>query len=149
MHIDGVPLDSQRLTQLHRETAWVDPAVQLWNRSLLDNLSYGAPADPSLPIGQVIAQTHLRSILERLPDGLQTRLGEGGALISGGEGQRVRLGRVMLRRGAAPHTRAKGLGWAAKRPVLVTPGRSKVWSTPGHVAPVRGGTTKIKSMRLV
>ena len=51
------------------------------------------------PSGQVIAQAHLRSILERLPDGLQTRLGEGGALISGGEGQRVRLGRAMLRPG--------------------------------------------------
>jgi len=99
MRIDGVPLDHQRLAQLRRETAWVDPAVQLWNRSLLDNLSYGAPADPSLPIGQVIAQAHLRSVLERLPDGLQTRLGEGGALISGGEGQRVRLGRAMLRPG--------------------------------------------------
>jgi ATP-binding cassette subfamily B protein len=99
IRIDGVPLDSQRLAQLHRETAWVDPAVQLWNRSLLDNLSYGAPANPSLPYGQVIAQAHLRSVLERLPDGLQTRLGEGGALISGGEGQRVRLGRAMLRPG--------------------------------------------------
>ena len=76
IRIDDVPLDSQRLAQLRHETAWVDPAVQLWNR-LLDNLSYGAPADPSLPIGQVIAQAHLRSILERLPDGLQTRLGEG------------------------------------------------------------------------
>jgi ABC-type bacteriocin/lantibiotic exporter with double-glycine peptidase domain len=99
IRIDGVPLDSQRLAQLRRETAWVDPAVQLWNRSLLDNLSYGVPANPSLPIGQVIAQAHLRSILERLPDGLQTRLGEGGALISGGEGQRVRLGRAMLQPG--------------------------------------------------
>jgi ABC-type bacteriocin/lantibiotic exporter with double-glycine peptidase domain len=99
VRIDGVPFDSERLAQLRRETAWVDPAVQLWNRSLLDNLSYGAPADLSLPIGQVIAQAHLRSVLERLPEGLQTRLGEGGALISGGEGQRVRLGRAMFRPG--------------------------------------------------
>jgi ABC-type bacteriocin/lantibiotic exporter with double-glycine peptidase domain len=99
IRIDGVPLDGQRLAQLHRETAWVDPTVQLWNRSLLDNLSYGAPADPYLPLGQVVAQAHLRSVLERLPNGLQTRLGEGGALISGGEGQRVRLARAMLRPG--------------------------------------------------
>ena len=35
----------------------------------------------------------LKDVLRNLPDGLQTRLGEGGALISGGEGQRVRLGR--------------------------------------------------------
>jgi ABC-type bacteriocin/lantibiotic exporter with double-glycine peptidase domain len=99
IRIDRVPLDGQSLAQLRRETAWVDPAVQLWNRPLLDNLSYGTPADQSLPFGQVIAQAHLRSILERLPDGLQTRLGEGGALISGGEGQRVRLARALLRPG--------------------------------------------------
>jgi ATP-binding cassette subfamily B protein len=39
----------------------------------------------------------LRELLESLPDGLQTPLGESGALVSGGEGQRVRLGRAMLR----------------------------------------------------
>ena len=99
IRVDGSPLDSRGLAQVRRETAWVDPGVQLWNHSFLDNLSYGAPADLSLPVGQVIAQARLRSVIERLPDGLRTRLGEGGALISGGEGQRVRLGRAMLRPG--------------------------------------------------
>ncbi len=40
-----------------------------------------------------------RKVLERLPYGLRTTLGDGGALVSGGEGQRVRLGRAMLRPG--------------------------------------------------
>src|SRR6185503_5349512 len=40
------------------------------------------------------------SILQKLPDGLQTSLGEAGGLVSGGEGQRVRLGRGALRTGA-------------------------------------------------
>ena len=44
-----------------------------------------------------IEAADLRSVLEKLPDGLQTRLGEGGALVSGGEGQRVRLGRALIR----------------------------------------------------
>jgi len=69
--------------------------VQLWNRSLLANLSYGShPAADE--IGAVIDSVLLRNVLETLPNGLQTPLGEGGGLVSGGEGQRVRLGRAML-----------------------------------------------------
>jgi ABC-type transport system involved in cytochrome bd biosynthesis fused ATPase/permease subunit len=41
----------------------------------------------------------LHRVLEKLPDGLQTPIGEGGGLLSGGEGQRVRLGRAMLKPG--------------------------------------------------
>ena len=97
--IDGVLLDGPHLERLRREIAWVDPAVQLWNRSFLENVCYGVQADLSLPIGWAIEQADLRGVLERLPDGLQTPLGEGGALVSGGEGQRVRLGRAMARPG--------------------------------------------------
>lgn len=98
--IDGQPLTEQYLLHLRRQTAWVDPAVQLWNRSLLNNLSYGQPLTPDLPIGTVIEQADLISLLEKLPTGLQHPLGEGGGLLSGGEGQRVRLGRAMLQPGA-------------------------------------------------
>jgi ATP-binding cassette subfamily B protein len=97
--VDGVPLDTPHLEQLRRETAWVDPAVQLWNRSLLDNLRYGAHGDTALPLATVIEQAELRRILDTLPDGFQTPLGEGGGLVSGGEGQRVRFGRALLRPG--------------------------------------------------
>ena len=91
--IDGETLDTE---SLRRGTAWVDPAVQLWNRSMFDNLCYGANGE-SLPVGQAIDAAQLRGVLETLPEGLQTSLGEGGALLSGGEGQRVRLGRAVLR----------------------------------------------------
>lgn len=97
--VDGAPLRGQRLQELRRETAWVDPAVQLWNRSLLDNLRYGDPSADSSLIGLAIEQADLFDILEKLPSGLQTPLGEGGGLVSGGEGQRVRLGRAMFRSG--------------------------------------------------
>jgi len=97
IRVDGEALDGRLLEKLRQETAWVDPAIQLWNRSLLDNLQYGARDDSSSAIGQVVSAVELQLLLEKLPDGLQTALGEGGGLISGGEGQRVRLGRAMLR----------------------------------------------------
>ena len=98
--VDGVPLAGEKLARLRQETAWVDPALQLWNRSFLDNLDYGAPAAARPPLASIIESAELRAVLEKLPDGLQTRLGEGGALVSGGEGQRVRLGRSLQRQGA-------------------------------------------------
>ncbi|HKS30586.1 MAG TPA: ATP-binding cassette domain-containing protein [Pyrinomonadaceae bacterium] len=99
--VDGVELDGERLEQLRRETAWVDPAVQVWNRTFLENLRYGSEEQAHSPVNQVIELADLLDVLERLPDGLQTVLGEGGALVSGGQGQRVRIGRAMMR----PHAR--------------------------------------------
>ena len=39
----------------------------------------------------------MHELLQKLPNGLQTELGENGSLVSGGEGQRVRLGRAFLK----------------------------------------------------
>lgn len=98
--VGGLQLDGQRLEQLRRETAWVDPAVQIWNRTFLENLRYGSEEKEDAPVSQVIELADLLDVLERLPDGLQTLLGEGGALVSGGQGQRVRIGRAMMRASA-------------------------------------------------
>ncbi len=95
--IDGEELDAARLDALRHEVAWVDPAIQLWNRPLLENLRYGTSADSDRRLGGAIETALLRGLLEKLPRGLQTPLGEGGALVSGGEGQRVRLARSLLR----------------------------------------------------
>jgi ATP-binding cassette subfamily B protein len=96
--IDDTPLDALELEAVRRETAWIDPGVQVWNRSLLENLRFGASDDGS--VGRVLGEADLLAVLEGLPDGLQTALGEAGGLLSGGEGQRVRLGRGMMRPGA-------------------------------------------------
>lgn len=98
VRVDGRVLNQQLLEELRRETAWVDPAVQLWNDSLLGNLSYGMH-QPGVPLNHVIEEADLRGVLEQLPEGLQMSLGESGALLSGGEGQRVRLGRAVYRPG--------------------------------------------------
>ena len=95
--VDGHALEGSQLEELRRHTAWVDPSIQLWNRSLLENLRYGAGDNSMTSIGNVIDSADLDHTLQQLPDGFQAILGEGGALLSGGEGQRVRLGRAMLR----------------------------------------------------
>jgi ATP-binding cassette subfamily B protein len=73
--------------------------VHLWNKPMLHNLRYGA-GDGAAPVGAVLDAAELLGVLESLPDGLQTALGEGGGLVSGGEGQRVRLGRALARKHA-------------------------------------------------
>jgi ABC-type bacteriocin/lantibiotic exporter with double-glycine peptidase domain len=98
--VDGEPLDGARLDALRRQTVWVDPAVHLWNRSLADNLDFGLTDQIPVPMGVRVADAELRPLVEQLPEGLQTPLGEGGALVSGGEGQRVRFGRGLGRPGA-------------------------------------------------
>jgi ATP-binding cassette subfamily B protein len=95
--VDGEPLGGPRLDRLRARTAWVDPAVQLWNRSLLENLEFGQSVGNGVPVGTRIVEAQLRGLVERLPQGLQTSLGEGGTLVSGGEGQRVRFGRGLGR----------------------------------------------------
>ncbi len=98
--VDGAPLDGGAGAELRRRIAWVDPEVYLWNASCIDNISYGARPEELSGIGAVVEKSELTEVLGKLPRGLQTKLGEGGAALSGGQGQRVRLGRAMLRRGA-------------------------------------------------
>ncbi len=98
--VDGAPLEGAHIESLRQRTAWVDPAAQLWNRSLLDNLTYGAPGGEEALHEEALSQADLLGILEGLPNGLQTVLGEGGGLVSGGEGQRLRFGRALYRRRA-------------------------------------------------
>jgi len=93
--VNGNQLDDSYLDRLRPHIAWVDPAVQLWNRPLAENLRYGLP--DAAPIDQAVNAAELHRVIERLPNGVDTSLGEGGGLVSGGEGQRVRLGRALLR----------------------------------------------------
>src|SRR5712691_4081366 len=74
--VDGSALEGGRLDQLRQEIAWIDPAVQLWNHSLFDNLCYGNP--DSVPTANLLEHAQLRALLEKLHDGLQTELGENG-----------------------------------------------------------------------
>jgi ABC-type bacteriocin/lantibiotic exporter with double-glycine peptidase domain len=95
---DGSPLCGAELERLRRATAWVDPAVRLWNRPLLANLLSGAGRGPLTPAG-ALRLADLLDLLAVLPEGLQTPLGDNGSRLSDGEGQRLRFARALLRPG--------------------------------------------------
>jgi ABC-type bacteriocin/lantibiotic exporter with double-glycine peptidase domain len=96
VRVDGAPLDGAAILALRRRTVWVDPAVYLWNRSLAANLAFGLAAPPE-GLAAALDEAELGELARQLPRGLETPLGEAGGLVSGGEGQRVRFGRGLLR----------------------------------------------------
>jgi ATP-binding cassette subfamily B protein len=97
LRVDGEKLEGAALARLRASTVWVSPQVQLWNQPLFDNLRYGAEENVAA-IGSVLDEAELMTVIEKLPLGMQTPLGESGRLLSDGEAQRVRFGRALCRR---------------------------------------------------
>ncbi len=95
--LDGVAVGERELEALRQSVVWVEPGVELWNRSLLANLEYGAE-DANCELSLNLHKAALHELVAKLPRGLQTRLGESGGTLSGGEGQRVRFARALARR---------------------------------------------------
>ena len=112
---NGEPL---KVDAVRREIAWVDPQVHLWNRSFIENLCYGSN---SSDLEGAVVGANLLGVVARLPEGMTSALGESGALVSGGEGQRVRLGRALLRADVQLvllDEPARGLDRSSRRAVL-------------------------------
>jgi ATP-binding cassette subfamily B protein len=119
--VDDALLDTARLAQLRGEIAWVDPQVHLFRSTLYENLRYGNGSQGIQRFGANLQAADLSRILERAPEGLQTPIGEGGTLVSGGEGQRIRIGRALGRGGvrlAILDEPARGLGRDERRRML-------------------------------
>jgi ABC-type bacteriocin/lantibiotic exporter with double-glycine peptidase domain len=119
--VDGAPLDAARLAGLRSEIAWIDPQVHLFRSTLYENLRFGNGGQGIGRFGAILEAADLGRILERAPEGLQTAIGEGGTLVSGGEGQRIRIGRALGRSGvrlAILDEPARGLGREERRHML-------------------------------
>jgi ABC-type multidrug transport system ATPase subunit len=117
--VDGEQFGAEALARLRGMTAWVDPQVQIWNSSLYSNILYGDPGDAAFD--EILGAAELMGVVQTLPNGLQTLLGEGGGLVSGGEGQRVRLGRGFARaqvRLAVLDEPARGLDRNSRREMI-------------------------------
>ena len=79
------------------QLAWVPQRPHLFATSIADNVRLGRPDASQTSVEQAIADAGASRLVERLPDGLDTRLGERGAGLSVGERQRIALARAFLR----------------------------------------------------
>ena len=96
--LDGVPLTAWSLASLRRQIAFVGQKVMLFDDSVAANIAYGA--DGSADADQVRAAAdaaNASEFIDRLPDGMATRIGENGNRLSGGQRQRIAIARAVLK----------------------------------------------------
>ena len=96
--LDGQAIESCTLESLREQIALVNQQVVLFNGTIADNIAYGALAS-STPeqINLAAEAAHVMEFVERLPNGLDTEIGEGGVLLSGGQRQRIAIARAILK----------------------------------------------------
>ena len=69
----------------------------IFNDTIAANIAYGAPGATEEEIRRAADAASLTSLIESLPDGLQTKVGESGSKLSGGQRQRISIARAILK----------------------------------------------------
>jgi len=97
IRIDGTPLGAFALDEWRQRIAWVPQRPHLFAGSVADNLRLGCPEATPGQMRAAMAAVGAEALLAALPDGLDTRLGEDGAGLSGGQARLIALARAALR----------------------------------------------------
>ena len=96
--LDGVDVEQYKLRNLRRHIALVTQQVTLFNDSVASNIAYGDLADaPREAIEQAVEAAYAKEFIDKLPQGLDTEVGENGVLLSGGQRQRLAIARALLK----------------------------------------------------
>ena len=95
--LDGQNIDSISLTSLRSQIAMVSQQVVLFDDTLAANIAYGDAAPDRQRIEAAAAAAFLSDVIDGLPDGLETRLGDNGSRLSGGQRQRVAIARAIYK----------------------------------------------------
>ncbi|MGQ0776863.1 MAG: ABC transporter ATP-binding protein [Pseudonocardiales bacterium] len=97
VRIGGVDVREMAVRQLTATVSVVFQESFLVRDTLLANLRLGRPDAPEAALRDAVSAAQLTEVLDRLPDGWDTLVGERGATLSGGERQRVTIARTVLK----------------------------------------------------
>ena len=95
--LDGVDLRDADPADIRQRIALVPQETTMFAATARDNLRYGNWNATEDEIWQAASDAHAEEFLRKLPEGLDTYMGEGGARLSGGQRQRIAIARALLR----------------------------------------------------
>jgi subfamily B ATP-binding cassette protein MsbA len=95
--VDGVPLPRLRREDWTKLVSVVGQDAFVFDDTLEANVRYGAPDRGPEALREALRRARCDEFVARLPDGLNTRVGERGVMLSGGQRQRVAIARAFLR----------------------------------------------------
>ena len=94
--INGQDVTANGTASLHKAIAVVPQDVSLFNRSILENISYGCPNASDTDIMLAARAARCDQFIQELPQGYETIVGERGMRLSGGQRQRLGIARALL-----------------------------------------------------
>ena len=97
IRVNGFPLRQVTQASLRAAIGIVPQDTVLFNDTIFYNIQYGRPTASREEVIAAARSAHLHDFIERLPDGYDTRVGERGLKLSGGEKQRVAIARALLK----------------------------------------------------
>ncbi len=97
VRINGEDIRELSQDSLHRLIGVVPQDTVLFNDTIGYNIGYGRPDATQAEIEQAARQAHLHGFIASLPQGYDTRVGERGLKVSGGEKQRIAIARALLK----------------------------------------------------
>lgn len=96
--LDGTDIRDYPVTDLRHQFSVVSQEVTLFDDTIAGNIAYGALAElPREQVEQAATAAYVSNFADELPDGLETQVGEAGALLSGGQRQRIAIARAILK----------------------------------------------------
>jgi len=97
VRLDGMPIEQIALPSLRKQVAMVGQHVILFDDTIAANIAYGdAHPDPER-IAAAAQAAHLMPIIEALPQGMETLIGDNGNRLSGGQRQRLAIARAIYK----------------------------------------------------